>query len=199
MSDKATEMFNQKTADAYDERFSKIGPIRDNLDFLIRLVLEDLPEDARILCVGVGTGIEIVKLANAYPQWRFTGVEPSAPMLEVCQGKLGKHDLMDRCELVHGYVSDLPPGGAFDAVLCLLVTQFVTDSAKRQEMFGDMAAQLKSGGYLINAEISDDMSSEHVAVEPPVAIERYLCNSGFSQPVEFFQSLLIHAWYARKS
>jgi tRNA (cmo5U34)-methyltransferase len=128
-------------------------------------------------------------------------------------------------------VSDLPPGGAFDAVLCLLVTQFVTDSAKRQEMFGDMAAQLKSGGYLINAEISDDMSSakfrnifekwkvmhryagataeeagnigkalsEHVAVEPPVAIERYLCNSGFSQPVEFFQSLLIHAWYARKS
>jgi tRNA (cmo5U34)-methyltransferase len=224
-------MFNQKTADAYDERFSKISPIRDNLNFLIRLVLEDLPVDARILCVGVGTGIEVVELANAYPQWRFTGVEPSAHMLDVCRSKLTKAGLMDRCDLVHGYVSDLPPGGAFNAVLCLLVTQFVTDSAKRQAMFDAMAAQLKPGGYLINAEISDDMSSAafedifekwkamhryagataeeaenigkalsaHVAVEPPIAIERYLRTSGLSQPVEFFQSLLIHAWYARKT
>jgi tRNA (cmo5U34)-methyltransferase len=231
MSDKATEMFNQKTAEAYDERFSKISPIRDNLNFLIRLVLEDLPDDAGILCVGVGTGIEVVELANAYPGWRFTAVEPSIHMLDVCRSKLTRNGLIDRCELVHGYVSDLAPGGSFDAVLCLLVTQFVTDSSKRQQMFDDMAGQLKAGGYLINAEISDDMSSaafrdifekwkamhrqagataeeaenigkalsEHVAVEPPAAIERYLQNSGFSQPVEFFQSLLIHAWYARKN
>lgn len=230
MSDKAAELFNKKAAESYDERFQKIRPIRDNLNFLIRLVLEDLPADARILCVGAGTGIEIVELATAYPQWRFTGLDPSGPMLDVCRGKLSKHGLVDRCKLVHGYVSDLPPGGAFDAVLCLLVTQFVTNSAERQQMFNDMAGQLKSGGYLINAEISDNMSSaafldifekwkamhryagataveaenigkalnEHVAVEPPAAIERYLRRSGFSQPVEFFQSLLIHAWYARK-
>lgn len=225
MSDKATEMFNQKTAEAYDERFSKISPIRENLNFLIRLVLEDLPAGARILCVGVGTGIEIFELANAYPHWRFTGVEPSAHMLDVCRGKLTQSGLIDRCELVHGYVSDLPPGGAFDAVLCLLVTQFVTDGAKRQEMFDDLVGQLRAGGYLINAEISGDMSSakfrnifekwkgmhrfagataqeadnminalkEHVAVTPPVVIERYLENSGLSEPVQFYQSLLIHA------
>lgn len=231
MSDKASEFFNQKVAEAYDERFSKISPVRDNLNLLIRLVLEDLPADARILCVGVGTGIEVVELANAYPQWRFTGVEPSASMLDVCRSKLTRAGLIDRCELVHGYVSDLPPGGAFDAVLCLLVTQFVTDAAQRQKMFDDMAAQLRAGGYLINAEISGDMSSakfrdifekwkamhryagaraqdaenmfnalkEHVAVVPPAAIERHLKSSGFSQPVQFFQSLLIHAWYARKN
>src|SRR5690606_38346630 len=119
----------------------------------------------------------------------------------------------------------------FDAVLCLLVTQFVTDAAQRQKMFDDMAGQLKAGGYLINAEISGDMSSakfrdifekwkamhryagaraedaenmfnalkEHVAVVPPAAIERHLETSGFSQPVQFFQSLLIHAWYSRKA
>jgi tRNA (cmo5U34)-methyltransferase len=223
-------MFNQRTAEAYDERFRKISPIRDNLDFLVRIVLDDLPAEARVLCVGVGTGTEIVELANAHPQWRFTGVEPSAPMLDVCRRKLVKNGLMGRCELVHGYVSDLPPGGGFDTVLCLLVTQFVTDAAERQKMFDDMARQLRTGGYLINAEISDDMSSpefrdiiekwkamhrhagataqeaenianvlaQHVAVEPPSAIERYLRNCGFSRPVQFFQSLLIHAWYARK-
>ena len=231
MSDKASEMFDQKMADAYDDRFSKISPIRVNLDFLIRLVLDDLPDDARVLCVGVGTGTEIVELANAYPRWRFTGVDPSAPMLEVCRAKVGRHGLTARCELVHGYVSDLPPGGAFDAVLCLLVTQFVLDTSERQKMFDVMAGQLRPGGYLVNAEISDDMSSpefgdiaekwktmhryagatapetenivnmlrQHVAVAPPSVIERYLRNSGFSRPVQFFQSLLIRAWYARKN
>jgi tRNA (cmo5U34)-methyltransferase len=231
MSDKASEFFNQKVAEAYDERFSKISAVRDNLSLLIRLVLEDLPADARILCVGVGTGIEVVELANAYPQWRFTGVEPSASMLDVCRSKLAKAGLMDRCELVHGYVADLPPAGAFDAVLCLLVTQFETDAALRQKMFDDMAAQLRAGGYLINAEISGDMSSakfrdifekwkamhryagatapdadnmintlkEHVAVVPPTVIERHLHNSGLSEPVQFYQSLLIHAWYSRKA
>lgn len=231
MRGKAEELFNATVAESYDERFQKISPIRENLNFLIRLVLEDLPEDARILCIGVGTGIEIVELAKAYPQWRFTGVEPSAHMLDVYRSKLSKCGLMDRCDLVHGYVSDLPPGGAFDAVLCLLVTQFVTENAKRQEMFDSMAEQLKAGGYLINAEISGDMSSakfhnmfekwkgmhrlagatapeadnminalkEYVAVAPPAVIERYLESSGFSEPVQFYQSLLIHAWYARKT
>jgi tRNA (cmo5U34)-methyltransferase len=230
VSDKTPEFFDKKTADSYDERFGKISPIRANLDFLTRLILDDLPADARILCVGVGTGTEIVELANAHPQWRFTGVDPSASMLDVCREKVRKHGLSDRCELVHGYLNDLPPDGAFDAVLCLLVTQFVKDSAERQEMFNAMARQLKPGGYLINAEISDDMSSatfrdiaekwktmhryagateqdaenavdmlaKHVAVVPPAAIERYLQNSGFSRPVQFFQSLLIHAWYSRK-
>ncbi len=159
VSNKAVEMFNQQTADAYDERFRKISPIRDNLDFLVRLALDDLPTEARIQCVGVGTGTEIVELANAHPQWRFTGVEPSAPMLDVCRNKVSKNGLTGRCDLVHGYVSDLPAAGAFDAVLCLLVTQFVTDAAERQKMFDDMARQLKTGGYLINAEISGDMSS----------------------------------------
>jgi tRNA (cmo5U34)-methyltransferase len=40
---------------------------------------------------------------------------------------------------------------------------------------------------------------EHVAVVPPAVIERHLGSSGLSEPVQFFQSLLIHAWYARKT
>jgi tRNA (cmo5U34)-methyltransferase len=226
----ATDLFDRKAAAHYDERFRKISPIRDNLDFLIRLVLDDLPAEARVLCVGIGTGTEIVALANARPSWRFTAVEPSAPMLDVCRGKLGESGLSDRCELFHGYLSALPESGAFDAVLCLLVTQFVTDASERQRLFDDMATRLKPGGYLVNAEISDDMSSaefldiaekwksmhryagataeeaenaiatlcRHVAVVPPPVIEDYLRNSGFSRPVQFFQSLLIRAWYARK-
>lgn len=230
MSDKGRDFFDRKTAESYDERFRKISPIRASLDFVIRIVLDDLPAHSRLLCVGVGTGTEIIDLANANPHWQFVGVEPSAAMLDVCREKIGAHKLSDRCQLVHGYLDDLPLDPQFDAVLCLLVTQFVKDSAQRQAMFDGMAARLKPGGYLINAEISDNMSSaafrdlsgkwkamhrfagateseaensvdtlaKHVAVVPPAAIEGSLRSSGFSQPIHFFQSLLIHAWYSRK-
>ena len=52
------------------------------MHFLIGLVLKELPTDARILCVGVGTGAEIFSLAEEYPEWTFVGVDPSADMLE---------------------------------------------------------------------------------------------------------------------
>lgn len=221
---------DSKFADAYDDKFAKLSPINENLHFLIQLILQELPSDANILCVGAGTGTEIIKLANAYPGWCFKAVEPSAPMLKVCQDKLQKHGILSRCELVHGYLSDVSSKETFDAVLCLLVTQFVKDQQARQEMFCQMSSQLKPGGYLINAEISADMSSsqfndlaekwktmhaysgasaegvsnmikalqDNVSVEPPAIIESYLRKSDFSLPIQFFQSLLIHAWYAQK-
>ena len=38
------------------------------LHLLIRLVLRELPTRARVLCVGVGTGVEIVALSDAFPE-----------------------------------------------------------------------------------------------------------------------------------
>lgn len=228
---KVTELFGKSAAETYDERFSKTRAIKDNLHLLIRLILDGLPSQASILCVGVGTGDDIIGLADAFPAWTFTGVDPSVHMLEVCRKRLQEHSLLSRCELVHGYLDDIPEGPRFDAVLCLLVTQFVKDAAARREMFKGMSERLKPGGCLINSEISDDMDSpefqdmaevwkamhrftgaseqkaqgviqalrDHVAVEPPSVIEGYLRESGLALPVQFFQSLLIRAWYSRKS
>jgi hypothetical protein len=36
------------------------APMRDALNFLIRTILSELPNDAQILCVGVGTGSEVI-------------------------------------------------------------------------------------------------------------------------------------------
>lgn len=74
-------------ASSYDKQAAKLAPVYDALYLLIRLVLFELPADARILCVGVGTGSELVALAQAFPQWRFTAVEPAAPMLDICRQK----------------------------------------------------------------------------------------------------------------
>ena len=61
-------VFDQKAASSYDQRWAKLAPIRDSLDLFIRAILSELPADARILCVGVGTGSELTTLAQAFPQ-----------------------------------------------------------------------------------------------------------------------------------
>jgi tRNA (cmo5U34)-methyltransferase len=222
--------FDEKAARGYDDRNSKSAPIMENLHFLLRLVLRDLPRDASVLCVGVGTGADILGMAQAFPGWHFTGVEPSLPMLDVCRRRLQEHGLSARSELFHGYLGELPGDKKFDAVLCLLVTHFLRDEKERQALFDQMATRLKPSGYLVNAEISYDLSREDypemlekwlalhkhtgatdeglaampkvirevLAVLPPQKTEEMMRRSGFAQPVEFFQSLFIRAWFARK-
>ena len=70
-------VFDEERASTYDKSAAKIAPLRDTLNLLTRLILSDLPADARILCVGVGTGLELIYLAHEFPQWRFTAVEPA--------------------------------------------------------------------------------------------------------------------------
>ncbi len=128
------------------------------MHFLIRLVLADLPPRARILCVGVGTGAEIFSLAHAYPEWTFTGVDPSAPMLAVCRQPLADAGLTDRCTLTHGYVEDLPTGPDYDAALGILVAHFIRRE-DRTAFYRNMHERLKAGGILIDTEISFDLDS----------------------------------------
>lgn len=80
-------VFDQEFASSYDKRRAKWSSVWDALHLLIRAVLSELPTNARILCVGVGTGSELIDLAQAFPHWHFTAVEPSAPMLDLCRQK----------------------------------------------------------------------------------------------------------------
>jgi tRNA (cmo5U34)-methyltransferase len=150
--------FNQDAARGYDERNRKLAPIAHCMHFLIQLALADLPPNAHILCVGVGTGAEILSLARAFPGWTFTGVDPSASMLAVCAERLNEAGIQDRCQLVPGYVQDVAAGETYDAALSILVAHFITRE-DRLGYFREMTSRLKPGGSLVNAEISFDLSS----------------------------------------
>lgn len=152
------DFFTKDLAQTYDQKNANLAAIAENMHFLIRLLLKNLPAQSHILCIGVGTGAEILSLAQAFPQWTFVGVDPSASMLEVCQDRLKKAGIENRCQLIHGYVQDAPTGENFDAVLSILVGHFV----KREERLSfltNMTSRLKKGGYLINTEISFDLHS----------------------------------------
>jgi tRNA (cmo5U34)-methyltransferase len=90
-----------------------------------------------------GTGAEIVYLAQRFPQWRFTAVEPSAPMLEVCRLRAEEHGIASRCVFHEGYLDSLPPSEAFDAATSLLVSQFILEREARSDFFRTIAERLR--------------------------------------------------------
>lgn len=146
-------------AKAYDEKNQQLMPIAENMHFLIRLILKDAPVAARVLCVGVGTGVEILSLSKAFPEWTFVGVDPAIGMLDVCRERLEDAGVLPRCELIHGYVHNVPQGENFDIALSILVAHFVKHE-ERLEFYRAMSNRLYPNGILIDTEISYDLGAQ---------------------------------------
>ncbi len=49
------------------------------------LLAESVPAEGHVLVLGAGGGLELKVFAEAYPGWRFVGVDPSAEMLKVAE------------------------------------------------------------------------------------------------------------------
>lgn len=152
------KVFDQKCASGYDQQWSKMAPLRDALHLLMGAVLSELGAEARILCVGAGTGPELLDLAERFPGWRFVAVEPSGPMLDVCRRKAEERGIAARCAFHEGYLESLPPSEPFDAATSLLVSQFLLDREARSGFFREIADRLRPGGYLVNADLASDAS-----------------------------------------
>lgn len=98
-----------KQAASYDDQWKRLAPLNGALHLLMRAVFSELPVDAHVLCVGAGTGAELVYLASEFPHWRFTAVEPSAAMLDVCKQRAEERGFASRCLFHRGYLDSLPP------------------------------------------------------------------------------------------
>jgi len=156
--DQLKSLFDQQAAN-YDRQWAKTAAIRDCLHLLLDAALAALPGEARLLCVGVGTGAELVHLAQAHPQWRFTAVEPSGAMLEACRQAAQAQGVAARCHFHQGYLDTLPATEAFDAATCFLVSQFILDQQARTGFFRGMARRLKPGGMLASSDLASDVQS----------------------------------------
>ena len=150
--------FNKDVAASYDKQFSKLAPMKEALHLCMQMVLSDLPLEANILCVGVGTGDELIALAKAFPKWKFTAVEPASEMLNVFRQKAVELGISERCTFHEGYLDSLPKSELFDAATSILVSQFIIQPEQRSEFFQDIAKRLNADGYIINADLAGDMS-----------------------------------------
>lgn len=162
-NDDLTAKFDQQAA-GYDQQWERMAPIRNGLNYLVESQFADLPDDARILCVGVGTGAELVHLAQVFPCWRFTAVEPSGGMLDVCRQRVDEAGLIARCTFHEGYLDTLPADDAHDAATCFLVSQFIPEPDTRSRFFREIASRLKPGGLLASSDLAADTRSQDYEV-----------------------------------
>lgn len=154
--------FDQQAA-TYDQQWAKLAAFRDGLHLLIASLFSELPQDARILCVGAGTGAEIDFLASRYPSWTFVAVEPAAGMVKAAEPRAEQHGYRDRCTFHTGYLEPLSDSPPFDAATSLLVSQFLLDRSERTAFFRTIAARLKPSGWLVSSDLAADRDSASYA------------------------------------
>lgn len=190
-----------------------------------QLLAEAAPEDARVLVLGAGGGLELRAFAQAHPHWRLDGVDPSAEMLALAQRTLGEH--ASRVTLHHGLI-EAAPAGPFDAASCLLTLHFVPAQARLPTLRG-LHQRLRPGAPLVLAHMSFDQDeaarerwlaryagfavssgiaaaqaekgraavAEHLHVLSPADEVAVLREAGFSQVETFYQGLAFRGWVAR--
>jgi tRNA (cmo5U34)-methyltransferase len=157
-SEELKAAFDQQ-ASGYDRQWAKMAPIRDGLHFLLESMFAELPRNARILCVGAGTGAELAHLARKFPHWRFTAIEPSGAMLDVCRHRATTEGFASRCYFHEGYLDSLPIKDMHDAATCFLVSQFILEQEARSEFFRAIANRLRPGGLLASSDLASEVGS----------------------------------------
>jgi tRNA (cmo5U34)-methyltransferase len=106
-------------------------------------------DDARLLIVGAGTGMEICTFGLLSPRWAMTGVDPSGAMLAIAKSKIDEKRLSNPITLFKGYTQELPETRDFDAATCILVMHFLPDDGSKLRLLESIGQRLKSGSPLV--------------------------------------------------
>ena len=148
-------------------------PGYDSLLPMVRILLaERVSANGRVLVVGAGGGLELEDMARAHPGWRFDGVDPSQPMLDLAAQRLQSAGVSgDRVAVHHGYVQSAP-AGPFDGATCLLTFHFVPRE-ERVPMAAEIRRRLKPGAPFIAAHLSVADGGEGGAGERDLWLSRY--------------------------
>lgn len=180
MSHENNAVFDQAMAQDYDQRFQKIAAMREALHLCLKILLQDAPEQADVLVVGAGTGLEIAALAKAFPRRRFTAVDPAPAMLAICRQRCEAEGLLSRCSFHEGYLHTMPAREPFDVATSLLVSHFITDRSERLSYFAEIAGRLRPGGRLVNADLAADMT----AADYPERLDDWLATMRYNGATE---------------
>lgn len=207
----------------YTEGPKRFVPGLDGLHRMTGLLLaERVPGDAHILVLGAGGGSEMKAMAEAHPGWRFTGVDPAGPMLDLAAKVLGPN--AHRADLVEGYIDDAPMG-PFDGATCLLTLHFLA-TEERIRTAAEIRKRLKPGAPFVAAHGSfpqgagerdrwldryasyaiasggdpDQVAkgreavATHVAMLSPEADEEVLRAAGFTGVEQFYAAFTWRGW-----
>lgn len=155
----AVQHFGDKHANIYDEKIRKAILGYDEMHALSYYLLKaNLPQDAKILVAGMGTGHESVTYAQNQKEWRIVGVDPALEMVKSAKNKIAGLGLAERVKVVEGRVENLEENH-FDAATSILVMQFLKDNGDKEAFLRNIAAKLKTGASLILIDLVGEKGS----------------------------------------
>lgn len=147
------EMYGEEWAARFEEYANASIAGREGLFRLAEASLAELPDDARILVVGCGTGSEVLALASRHAGWRFEAVEPAQGMVAVCRQRLNSAALSHRVTVHERSVEGLRIEPCH-AATAILVSQHIIDDAGASRFFSEIAMNLIDGAVLFSADIT---------------------------------------------
>src|SRR3954452_18645874 len=107
---------------------------------------------AQVLVAGAGGGAREIVIAGALePQWRFTAVDPSQPMMDLAVARLTEAGLLNRSDVVLGTVDELPSEDRFDAATLIGVLHHLPGDEAKRAILRSLALHLKPGAPLVLA------------------------------------------------
>lgn len=127
----------------------------DNL--LIQEWMPALPEvdaalrrGAEVADVGCGRGRGLVRLAQAYPDSRFVGIDAFAGTIEAARANVARAGVADRVRIVHADAAEAIPG-SYDVVFTFDVVHDAVDPAG---LLRQIRAALRPGGRYVCLDIN---------------------------------------------
>ncbi len=222
----------QYSSQAGIERFERAAansvPGREHaMRMAAALLAASVPPGGSVLSVGTGTGPDISLLASIRPDWKLTGVDPSAPMIEVARNRLAQDGFSGRCRLLVGTADELPAEPVFDGASCLMVLPVLPDNGAKGALLASIAARLKPGArlvftspYTLDEQVEmgtawrwfargmgeTDAGIEILAAQvrrdihftSEARLMELAAEAGFHPPQRFYQALWFGGWFAEK-
>lgn len=148
-----TTYFDEGLVAKYERRIRLFCPSYDALHQMVAPWLQLLPADSAFLSAGAGTGAEIVTLGKRFPSWRFVGADVSSDMTNACQRRVAEAGIAERVTFFKGRLQEYQAPVPFDAASSVFVAHFIKGREEKLAYFRSLAANLKSGGLLVLADL----------------------------------------------
>lgn len=166
----ARNYFDGPRSSRYDHKIRASIPGYEALHAMAHDFLRQaLPEQARILVVGSGTGMELLTLGAAHTGWRFTATDLSSDMLAIGKVNVEAAGLADRED------------PSFAQFLAAWKGHYGAAGIPEAEVDEDFAR-----------------TDATVSFIPEQDLRGLLADSGFFDVRRFFQAFLFGGWVARK-
>jgi tRNA (cmo5U34)-methyltransferase len=144
----------------YDDLVRRVIPgYEDAFVAILSLLEELLPQQASLLVVGAGTGMEISSFAPKHQNWFFTAVDPIPEMVRATMTVAEALGVASRVTPFTGTVDLLPETPHFDGATVINVLHFLPDDGSKAGLLRSVASRLRPGSPLILFDLHGEPGS----------------------------------------